>query len=83
MNENLLVRLRKIPRNGDEFELKVGSNDYLILSYDVRKLIQKLQRAKKGESVKLINTKIKANVAQYKKIAEYLELVLESWIANG
>ena len=83
MNKNLLVRLRKIPRNGDEFELKVGDNDYLILSYDVRKLIQKLQRAKKGESVKLINTKIKATKAQYAKIAEYLELVLESWIANG
>ncbi len=83
MSKDVLVRLRKIPRNGDEFELKVDNNDYLILSYDVRKLIQKLQRAKKGESVKLINTKIKATKPQYAKIAEYLELVLESWIANG
>jgi len=83
MSKDVLVRLRKIPRNGDEFELKVGNNDYLILSYDVRKLIQKLQRAKKGESVTLISTKIKATKAQYAKIAEYLELVLESWIANG
>lgn len=86
MNEisvHVRLRARKSQTSGDEFELRVQNVDYLILSYDVRKLITKLQRAKNGESVKLINTKITANIIQYKKIAEYFELVLASWMKEG